>query len=111
MSELRIQPPSQVARQAAGVGPDAQGGGHQHEPHERKRPAAGGGAPELALALAKSDRGELEARYEVGAGGEPRIRIVDARRGETVAVLTPEELSALAEQAGLPPGLLLRATS
>ncbi|MSQ36304.1 MAG: hypothetical protein EXR63_04080 [Dehalococcoidia bacterium] len=110
MADLRIQQPAPVARQAAGVGADTPGGGEQHEPRQR-RPRPDGGAPELALALAEGDRGTLEAHYEQDAAGEPRIRIVDAARGETVAVLSPEELRALAEQTGLPPGLLLRATS
>jgi hypothetical protein len=110
VAELRIQQGAQVARQAAGVGPDAHGGGAPHEQPRRERPAPDGAAPELARALSEDGRA-LEARYELDAAGEPRIRIVDGARGETVAVLTPEELRALAEQTGLPPGLLLRTSS
>lgn len=53
----------------------------------------------------------MQARYEQDADGNPLIRIVDAERGETIAVLTPEELQELAAQTGLPPGLLIRTTS
>ena len=39
------------------------------------------------------------------------IRIVDRESGESVAVVTPEELRELAEQTGLPTGMLLQAQS
>ena len=49
----------------------------------------------------------MEAHYEQDDDGTPLIRIVDRERDETVAIVTPEELRAMAEQTGLPPGLLL----
>ncbi|MDA0351562.1 MAG: hypothetical protein O3A10_05025 [Chloroflexi bacterium] len=53
----------------------------------------------------------MTARFELGSEGEPLIRITDRSRNETVALITPEELKALAEDTGLPPGLLLRVSS
>ena len=110
MGDLRIH--SDPARPAttAPVGADGGRGGPAHEreqPQHERRPAA----PELAIALAGDARAAMEARYEEGIDGQPRIRILDRERGETVAVLTPDELRALTEQTGLPPGLLLRASS
>jgi hypothetical protein len=65
-------------------------------------------AEELALALTEDWRPAMEARYEEDDSGAPRIRVVDTQSGETVAVVTPEELRALAVGTGLPPGLLMR---
>lgn len=106
MADLRIQQTTPV--QAARVSADGRGGTPQREhapPRERQDRH---GADELAVALAGDGRMAMEAHFEQDADGNPLIRIVDAARGETVAVVTPEELRALTEQTGLPPGLLLR---
>jgi hypothetical protein len=84
-------------------------GGDEAPSHREPQHA---GAEELAVALAASDRGNsLMARFEVGSGGEPLIRIIDQVRGDTVALITPDELKALAEDTGLPPGLLMQVSS
>ena len=93
--------------------PSGDGRGHAGErqrerPRERER---GPAAVELAVALSRDAGAAIEARYEEDADGQPRIRLIDGERGGTIAVVTPEELRALAERTGLPPGLLLRATS
>jgi len=111
VADLRVQRPEPAADRPQSVSRDgaSAGRGEGEQPHADERPA---GAEELAVALAESDRGDaLTASYEVGAEGEPLIRIVDRVRGETVALITPEELKALAEDTGLPPGLLLRVSS
>lgn len=53
----------------------------------------------------------LAALLEEGPEGEPLVRVIDRIGGETVAVLTPDELRAIAEQTGLPSGLLFQARS
>ncbi len=63
---------------------------------------------ELAVALDEHERGALVARLEPGTGDGPSVRILDRESGETVAVLTPDELRELAEQTGLPSGLLIQ---
>ncbi len=112
MSDLRVQQFDPGAERALAVSRDG-GGGNQDggEPMPRQHDAPAG-AEELAVALAESDRGDtLVASYEVDADGEPLIRIVDRSRDETVALITPEELKTLAEDTGLPPGLLVRVSS
>jgi hypothetical protein len=69
-----------------------------------------GGREELAVALDEPGR-ELRAELEMGADGELLVRIVDRRRNEVVAMLTPEELREMAEATGLPSGLLFQARS
>jgi len=83
----------------------------EREPARQPPPERASAAAELAVALATPGRAELEARPEVDAAGELRVRIIDRRRGETVAVVTPAELAALAQQTGLPPGLLMQRSS
>ena len=61
--------------------------------------------------MALDGRQQLSARFEQDADGQPLVRIIDRERGETVALLTPEELRALAEQTGLPPGMLVTISS
>ena len=108
MADLRIQHTTPV--QAARVSPDGRGGTpHRDQPPPRERQERHG-ADELAVALAGGGRTAMEAHLEQDADGNPLIRIVDIARGETVAVVTPEELRALTEQTGLLPGLLLRAS-
>ena len=69
------------------------------------------GVEELSVALHEEGRKHLVARLVMDDSGETRVRIVDTERDETVAVLTPDELRALAAQTGLPAGLLLQARS
>lgn len=109
MDDLRIQSGPERSVSTVRVAADGRGGGgrQQEQPRQERRP----GAPELAVALAEDGRAAMEARYEEDADGHPLIRVLDAERGETVAVLTPDELRTLAEQTGLPPGLLVRASS
>lgn len=82
------------------------GGSSEHREPER-RP---GGREELAVALGESGR-SLRAELEQDADGKLLVRVVDRNRGEVVAVLTPDELRALADQTGLPSGLLFQARS
>lgn len=112
MVDLRIQHTDPNAGRAAPISGEGAGSGGQHTEDAPHQHETGAGAEELAVALAASDRGDaLSARYEVSAEGAPLVRIVDRVRNETVALVTPEELKALAEDTGLPPGLLLRVSS
>ncbi|MFA7295979.1 MAG: hypothetical protein WC211_02175 [Dehalococcoidia bacterium] len=111
MSDLRTDRLTAVHAQVTRVLPDGQG--HpRHDAHEehRHKPEATG-AEELAVALLDGNAGSLSARYEVDADGVVRIRILDTAHGQTVAVVTPEELRVLAERTGLPPGLLVRTST
>ena len=113
MVDLRVQQTDSSAERARAVSRD--GGGSSQQPGDDDAPRhrdAPAGAEELAIALAESDRGDaLTARYEVDSEGGPLIRIIDRTRNETVALITPEELKTLAEDTGLPPGLLVRVSS
>ncbi|MQA00605.1 MAG: hypothetical protein GEU80_14955 [Dehalococcoidia bacterium] len=111
MEELRVHRTGGISRDTPRVQQD--GGRRPHEEQHQDAPPRRqrSGAEELSLALIDGARGHLEARFEQDAEGHARIRIVDRERGETVAVLTPEELRALAEQTGLPPGLLVQTSS
>lgn len=110
MSELRVDhggtlppgtPPASADHRQSG-------GRRQQQPHGgHARP----GAEELALALNGHGHSELSAHFEQDSDGQPLVRIFDHERGETVALLTPEELRDLAEQTGLPPGLLVHLSS
>lgn len=106
MADLRIQQSQPV--QAVRVTSDGRGGTPQREQSPPRERQERHGADELAVALAGDGRAAMEAYFEQDAEGNPLIRIVDTARGETVAVVTPEELRALTEQTGLPPGLLMR---
>ena len=53
----------------------------------------------------------MAAHLEQTEDGATIIRVVDQESGETIAVVTPEELRELAEQTGLPTGMLLQAKS
>ncbi len=112
MADLRVTPASDGARRLT---PVASEGRRQQDEHQQQgegeRRHSPPGAEELAVALSGEGRASMQARYEQDADGNPLIRIVDAERGETIAVLTPEELQELAAQTGLPPGLLIRTTS
>jgi hypothetical protein len=84
-----------------------EGGGSEQRRQPQDRP---GGREELAVALGEPGR-TLRAELEQDADGELLVRVVDRARGEVVAVLTPAELQALADQTGLPSGLLFQARS
>ena len=110
MPEMRVGPGPAAA--SSGVTATSAEQRHQrgHRDREEGEPERRG-AEELALALDEGRRVHLVARFEQDADGAPLVRIVDRDRGETVAVLTPDELRTLAEQTGLPTGLLLQAKS
>ena len=106
MADLRVTQPGAAKQRTSPVPGDGASGRENQEGRERPdRQRAG--AEELAVALAQSDRGELTARYEQDGDGNGRIHITDSSSGETVAIVTPEELRAMAEATGLPPGLLV----
>ena len=112
MAELRAIQSDPATERAQAVTPDGGGTRHPGDEPPPRHDDGPTGAEELAVALAESDRGEtLAAHYEVDADGAPLIRIVDRARDETVALITPEELKALAQDTGLPPGLLVRVSS
>ena len=91
------------------------GDGRGRREQQREPPARDGGPPpgseELAVALSEDGRGTMTPRLEQNEQGEAVIRIVDSASGETVAVVTPDELRALSEQTGLPAGMLIEAKS
>lgn len=109
MAELRVDRGGALPLGTPPVGADHRqpGGRRQQPPGGHARP----GAEELALALDGHGHGELSAHFEQDADGQPLVRVFDRERGETVALLTPEELRELAEQTGLPPGLLVHISS
>jgi len=109
MADLRIQ--QSVPASAAPIAGDGRSGGGHREQSPSREHAARRGVEELAVALAGDGRAVMEAQYEQDADGNPLIRIVDVVKGETVGLVTPEELRSLTEHTGLPglpPGLLLR---
>ncbi len=113
MSDIRVPGPPDPTVHVAQIRTHGDGGGHHAQgdaqPHERREEPRG--AEELSVALAGSGRSALAAQFVQDAEGNALIRIVDRERGDVVAVITPEELRALAEQTGLPPGLLVQASS
>jgi len=82
----------------------------QGEERRRDQDQEPGGREELAVALDEPGR-RLRAELEQDGEGELHIRVVDVERGELVALLTPEDLRAMAEATGLPAGLLFQARS
>lgn len=109
MSDVRVHRSGQVP--PTGV-PSATGEHRRQrdDRHEERQERERGGREELAVALGEPGRA-LVAHLETDADGEAVVRIVDRVGGETIAVLTPDELRVLAEQTGLPPGLLFQARS
>src|SRR5688572_20752637 len=101
MADLRIDHGVPAPLGTPRAGADQRRGGGRHAGHERE-PRAHAGAEELAVALGDSGHAALTARFEQGADGNPHVRVVDRESGETVALLTPDELRDLAEQTGLP---------
>ncbi|MDA1062414.1 MAG: hypothetical protein O2895_05865 [Chloroflexi bacterium] len=91
------------------------GDGRGRDQERREDAPRDGGPPpgseELAVALSEDGRGAMTPRLEQNEQGETVIRIVDSTSGETVAVVTPEELRELAEQTGLPAGMLIETKS
>jgi len=109
MPELRVQQVPPLVGGTPSVNADQRQRGegrHQQQPGEHQ---ARTGSEELAVAL--DGRAHLTARFEQDADGQPLVRILDRERGETVALLTPEELRSLAEQTGLPTGMLVQRAS
>ena len=112
MSDLRVDQPSAAAHSVEGVKPDGDAPRREEPGKQRREADDAAGSEELAIALGAPTRGHtLVARYETDDEGGPLIRILDRERNETLALLTPEELQALTEDTGLPPGLLVRAVS
>ena len=112
MADVRVSRAAESSQQVAHVAAEGnRDEAQQQEQRGRERRSRPPGGEELALALTEGGRTAMEAHYEEDADGNPLIRILDAEREETIAVLTPEELRALTEQTGLPPGLLFRATT
>lgn len=111
MSDVRLAPVHESGVHVTGVTTNGAGGRQapRDQSHPRKRSRAG--AEELALALHESGRGQLRAHFSIDDDGHALIRIVDHDRDEVVAVVTPEELRELAEQTGLPSGLLVQTSS
>ncbi len=95
------------AQRLGSVSADAHGGARHEPPPEGQPRHREGASPELALALGEA----VTVVYEQGADGEPLIRVLDNERGETLALLTPEELRTMTADTGLPPGLLIRVSS
>lgn len=89
------------------VGTEQRRGRDHDRQQERQADEEPRGTEELAVALHRSGR-RMVAHLEFDAEGQAVVRIVDRERGETVALLTPDELRAMAEQTGLPAGLLLQ---
>jgi hypothetical protein len=110
MADLRVEHgPQPVGPQPAGADQRRQGERRDRQPgNDRQRQP---GAEELAVALHGAGHGALRARFEQDGEGRPLVRIVDRGTGETVALLTPEELRDLADATGLPPGLLVQLAS
>jgi len=82
----------------------------RHDPQREPGDRHPGGREELAVALDEPSR-ELTALLEEGPDEELVVRIVDRFDGTTIAMLTPSELRVIAEQTGLPSGLLFQARS
>ena len=106
MSDLAVTRPSESQRLTA-VAADGHGAEHHEPPPEQKRERRVPSSPELALALGEA----VTAVFEEGPEGQPLIRIIDRERGETVALVTPEELREMTAGTGLPPGMLMRVAS
>lgn len=109
MPELRVEHVAPLVPGTPSVGADQRrrGGGERRQ--HREGDSSPAGAEELAVAL--DGRRHLSARFEQDADGQPLVRVIDRERGETVALLTPDELRRLAEQTGLPTGMLVHLSS
>ncbi len=111
MPDVRVDRPSYLP--PVGV-PEASEERPRQQPRDggddrrREDGRATGGREELSVAFDDPGR-TLTAQFEQGEDGEPQVRILDRHTGGTVAVVTPDELRAMAEQTGLPSGLLFQA--
>ncbi len=94
------------AQRLGGVGAEAHSEPRRQPEQQRKRRPRPR-SPEVAIALGAA----VSLSYEIGADGQPLVRVVDHERGETVALLSPEELRSLTADTGLPPGSLVRLSS
>jgi hypothetical protein len=109
MPELRVEHVAPLATGTPSVSADQRRRGGEGRQQHRDGEQSPPGAEELAVAL--DGRRHLAARFEQDSDGQPLVRVVDRERGETVALLTPEELRRLAEQTGLPTGMLVHLSS
>ena len=109
MDDLRVtQGVQPLSTQPAGG--EARRHGGQQPQRDGRRPGHPG-AEELSVALHGAGHGSLTARFEQDGEGAPMVRIVERESGETIALLTPEELRDMAEATGLPAGLLVQLAS
>lgn len=106
MAEIAVARGTEAQRLAS-VGAEAHGEPRRDREPPRPRSQRRKPSPELAIALGAA----VTIAYEEGADGTPLIRVIDHERGETVALLTPEELRQLTADTGLPPGALVRLSS
>ncbi|MFN8638375.1 MAG: hypothetical protein U0360_02710 [Dehalococcoidia bacterium] len=107
MADLAITRSAEAQRLAA-IGAEAHGGERRDsQPEAEHRERRNAPAPELAVALGAA----VTVVYEQGPEGESLIRIVDNARGETIAVVSPEQLRDMTAETGLPPGLLVQVAS
>ncbi|MCC6237052.1 MAG: hypothetical protein IT299_05700 [Dehalococcoidia bacterium] len=95
------------APQLVAVAADSHGESRREPQRDPRRHPARPRSPEVAIALGEA----VSLAYEVGDDGAPVIRVVDNERGETVALLSPEDLRTLTADTGLPPGVLVRLSS
>ncbi len=100
-----------LARHVQSVSADGHGRQDRRHGQAPQQDRSRRGSEELALALSEDGGAAVEARLEQDESGATVIRVVDIESGESIAVVTPEELRDLAEQTGLPTGLLLQARS
>lgn len=110
MSELSVGRPGDGQHQPPPSGDDRQRRRAEPVPEAERHAPPGGaaiGAEELALAFGAA--GPVHARLEYDDAGRPLARVVDLVRGETVALLTLDELRALTEATGLPAGMFIQA--
>ena len=98
-------------RQVQSVAADGRARDDSHERETQRPPERAAGSEELAVALSNDGGDALAAQLEQDADGATVIRVVARETGETIAVVTPQELRELAERTGLPTGLLLQARS
>jgi hypothetical protein len=109
MADLAVSRATEAAPLGS-VAADGRGRERREQPPGQRRRRDSNASPELAAALERGAEA-VSAVYEQAPDGSPQVRIVDRATGETIEVLTPAELQALAASNGLPPGLLLSAAS
>ena len=107
----KIPAPGGASRHVHAVSADGHGQRDGRRDEAPQQDLSRRGSEELALALSEDGSAAVEARLEQDETGATVIRVVDIESGESIAILTPEELRDLAEQTGLPTGMLLQAES